>query len=85
VENGRTGREALDLAQHYTQETGCPPVTARCEQGLPHEVILRVVEEEKAGLLLMGGYGYQPLFKAFLGSTVDRVLREAWFPVLICR
>ena len=85
VENGRTGREALDLAQHYAQETGCPPVTSRCEQGLPHEVILRVVEEEKAGLLLMGGYGYQPLFKAFLGSTVDRVLREAWFPVLICR
>jgi len=43
------------------------------------------VEEEGADLLLMGGYGYQPFIKAFLGSTVDRVLREAWFPVLICR
>jgi nucleotide-binding universal stress UspA family protein len=33
----------------------------------------------------MGSYGHQPLIKAVLGSTVDRVLRMAWFPVLICR
>jgi len=43
------------------------------------------MQQDEADLLLMGGYGYQPLLKAFLGSTVDRVLREAWFPVLICR
>ena len=43
------------------------------------------MEEMEADLLLMGGYGYQPLIKALLGSAIDPVLREAWFPVLICR
>jgi len=84
VEGGHTSREMLDQAWRYVQETGGPPVPTRYELGAPGEVILRVMEEEKADLLLLGGYSYQPLIKVLLGSAVDRVLREAWFPVLIC-
>jgi nucleotide-binding universal stress UspA family protein len=84
IEGGRTNRDLLDVAWQYVQEAGGPPVATRYEQGTPGAVILRVMEEEKADLLLLGGYGYQPLIKVFLGSTVDHVLREAWFPVLIC-
>jgi nucleotide-binding universal stress UspA family protein len=85
VEGGRVDREELDRAWQYVQQAGGVAVSTRYEEGPADQVILRVVEEEEADLLLMGGYGYQPLIKAFLGSTVDRVLREAWFPVLICR
>jgi nucleotide-binding universal stress UspA family protein len=85
VEGGRANRETLEQAWRYLQETGGPPAPTRYELGAPGEVILRVMEEEKADLLLLGGYSYQPLLKALLGSTVDRVLREAWFPVLICQ
>jgi len=85
VEGGRADREELDRAWQYVQQAGDTTVSTRYEQGPADQVILRTVEEEEADLLLMGGYGYQPLIKAFLGSTVDRVLREAWFPVLICR
>lgn len=85
VEGGRATQETLEQAWRYIQETGGPPAPARYELGEPAEVILRVMDEEKADLLLLGGYGYQPLLKAILGSTVDRVLREAWFPVLICQ
>ncbi len=60
-------------------------MTTRFEEGPVHDTILRVVREEEADMLLMGSYGYQPLLKAVLGSTVDRVLRMAWLPVLICR
>jgi nucleotide-binding universal stress UspA family protein len=76
--------ELLDQAWQYVQgaETN---VTTRLEQGAPADVIARVMREAEADLLLMGGFGYQPLLKAFLGSTVGRVLRVAWFPVLICR
>jgi len=84
VEGGRADREELDLAWQYVQQAGVT-VSTRYEEGPADQAILRVIEEEEADLLLMGGYGYQPLLKAFLGSTVDRVLREAWFPVLICR
>jgi len=85
VKNAHTDREMLDLAWQYVQESGGAEVVTRFERGNAHEVILRVMGEEKADLLLMGGSGYGPLLKAFLGSTVDRVLRVAWFPVLICR
>jgi len=85
VHGGRADREELDRAWEYVQQAGGADASTRYEEGPADQVILRVAEEEKADLLLMGGYGYQPLIKAFLGSTVDRVLREAWFPVLICR
>jgi len=82
---GRASQETLEQAWRYLQETGGPLVPTRYEAGNPAEVILRVMEEEQADLLLLGGYSYQPLIKAILGSTVDRALREAWFPVLICQ
>jgi nucleotide-binding universal stress UspA family protein len=85
AENSRANCELLDRAWQYIQEAGIANLSTRCEQGKASETILRVMEEEKGDLLLLGGYGYQPLLKVFLGSTVDQVLREAWFPVLICR
>ncbi|MHB1355434.1 MAG: DUF4032 domain-containing protein [Anaerolineae bacterium] len=85
VASPRTNRELLDAARQYIVQPGDSKVRAYYEIGTPHEVILRMMRQEDADLLLLGGYGYQPLLKVFLGSTVDRVLREAWFPVLICR
>jgi len=73
------------LDQEYLQEAGCLDITTRHERGTASDVIVRTMGEERADLLLMGGYGHQPLLKAVMGSTVDRVLRVAWFPVLICR
>ena len=85
VEAPGIDRDMLDQAWEYIQEAGAPEVVTRYEKGPADQAILRVVGEERADMLLMGGYGYSPLLKAFLGSTLDRVLREAWFPVLICR
>ena len=36
-------------------------------------------------MIIMGGYGKSPATEILLGSAVDRVLREAWQPMLICR
>ena len=85
VASPRTNRELLDAARQYVGKTGHSTVKAYYETGAPHEVILQMMRQEDADLLILGGYGYQPLLKVFLGSTVDRILREAWFPVLICR
>jgi nucleotide-binding universal stress UspA family protein len=48
-------------------------------------VILAAVDEQRANLIVSGGYGAHPMVEAVLGSTIDRVLREARQPVLICR
>lgn len=85
VDGGNQGRGLVDSAVRYIQEAGGATPGTRLEQGPVEEAILRVMEDEGAELLVMGGYGYQPLLKMVLGSTVDRVLRVAWFPVLICR
>lgn len=85
VASARTNREMLDSAWNYANQAGQAAITAIYETGVPEEIILRLMREQGACLLIMGGYGYTPLLKAFFGSTVDRVLREAWFPVLICR
>jgi len=85
VGSGQTNSELLDLAVRYVQESGGHPVSRRFEHGRPAEVILRTMEDTGADLLLMGGYGHQPLIKALLGSAMDQILREAWFPLLICR
>jgi nucleotide-binding universal stress UspA family protein len=85
VEGANTNESLLEDAQEYIQASIQRDVTTYYEQGTPHDSVLRIMGEEQADLLLMGGYGHRPLFKLFLGSTVDRILRSAWFPVLICR
>jgi nucleotide-binding universal stress UspA family protein len=85
VHNSNGTADELDAAEAYVREAGDLDVRTRLETGMAGEMILRAMGEEQADLLLMGGYGHSPLIKAFLGSTVDRVLRVAWFPVIICR
>ena len=85
VEDAGTHNEMLQDACKYLNLSGCSSVGWRYTSGATDQAILRIMGEENADLLLMGGYGYKPLLKAFLGSTVNRILREAWFPVLICR
>ncbi|MFP3896081.1 MAG: DUF4032 domain-containing protein [Anaerolineales bacterium] len=85
VEGPNMGRRMLEDAQEYIKASINREVTPYYEQGTPNDVILRIMGEAQADLLLMGGYGHRPLIKIFLGSTVDRILRSAWFPVLICR
>ena len=54
-------------------------------KGEPAEVILSEADNLKSCLILMGSYGYTQMLEVFLGSTLDRILLEERFPVLICR
>jgi nucleotide-binding universal stress UspA family protein len=47
--------------------------------------ILRAAAEQEADLLILGGYGYSPMWEAMLGSAVDHLLRECQQPMLICK
>ncbi len=79
------GQDPLAFGEDHVRECGEVDLAVVRETGAPYEAILRVMGSEQADLLLMGGFGRTPLVKAFVGSTVDRVLRVAWFPVIICR
>ena len=55
------------------------------KEGKVAEVMLRTASETDRDLIIMGGYGYQPVLEVVLGSTVDTILQNFEYPVLISR
>ncbi|MGH2522457.1 MAG: universal stress protein, partial [Anaerolineales bacterium] len=49
------------------------------------EAILKTAEEHASDLIVIGGYGANPVVEVAVGSSVDGVLRASRWPVLICR
>lgn len=78
------GQEILQEAHQYLEAFSLE-VVPLLESGPAGETILRVSQEQDCDLLLMGGYGRNPVMELVLGSAIDRVLRESRQPVLICR
>ncbi|MDA2920376.1 universal stress protein [Desulfobacterota bacterium AH_259_B03_O07] len=57
-------------------------LSTRIETGMPHELILKVAEEENVDLIVMGKRGLGLLDRLTIGSTSLRVLRNSRIPVL---
>ncbi len=60
-------------------------VSERVEEGTPWRVVLQVAEETCAELIVMGAHSRGSLDRAFFGSTVNHVVRQARCPVLVVR
>jgi nucleotide-binding universal stress UspA family protein len=60
-------------------------VTTRLERGDAAETILRVVDEDRQNLIVMGSHGHSRFHRALLGSVSERVLRASSVPVLLMR
>jgi nucleotide-binding universal stress UspA family protein len=58
-------------------------VKTQVETGTPWRVILKKIQAEKPGLLVMNVHGKGMLERALVGSTADRVLRGTCCPVLL--
>jgi len=84
IETGRTTAEALARAQRYLEAHGVAATFVK-ESGAVAEAILKTAEAHRSELIIMGGYGFNPVMEVVLGSAVDQVLREARKPMLICR
>ncbi len=61
------------------------PAIKRIAEGYPAQDIIRIAEEEKAGLIVMGGIGASGLERFFLGSVADKVVRSSKIPVLVVK
>jgi len=84
MEPGRANASTLDVARDYFAAHGIEAPTVEA-QGDVADAILQAAADERADLLIMGGYGYSPMWEAMLGSAVDRLLRESRQPMLICK
>jgi nucleotide-binding universal stress UspA family protein len=59
--------------------------TFHVESGQPEVVIEKIADHYQCDLVIMGSYGFKPIFEVVLGSTVDHLLAKGNRPVLICR
>lgn len=57
-------------------------MSVRLENGRTFEAILRVAEDEKADLILLGSHGRRGLSRFILGSVAHAVLSRSTLPVL---
>jgi nucleotide-binding universal stress UspA family protein len=74
----------MDLAERYLERHGIGASYIE-KRGSVGQVILEAAAESESDLIVMGGYGFDPVLEIVLGSAVDQVLRESRLPVLICR
>jgi nucleotide-binding universal stress UspA family protein len=78
IEEARQYLEAHDVRADYVD-------LSKDAGGSVPGSILATAKERSCDLILMGGYGMGPVAEAVLGSTVDHILRESQWPVLVCR
>ncbi len=79
----RAEAEAGRALQRVADEA--PPgvtVESHVERGVPHEVIVELVESRGIDLVVMGTHGRTGVKRQILGSVTERVLRLADAPVL---
>jgi nucleotide-binding universal stress UspA family protein len=73
VTHARDYLEMHELQATFTVKVG----------GVP-SAILEAAQAHDCDVIVMGGYGANPVVEVMLGSAVDQVLRQARRPVLIC-
>jgi nucleotide-binding universal stress UspA family protein len=84
IEKDRVTADTRQRASDYLESHG---VEATCiaAEGPVVETIMNTAVAQRCDWLLMGGYGLNPVIEVVIGSSLDRILREADFPILICR
>jgi hypothetical protein len=80
----RANAQPIEKARQYLFRYQIP-VEIKHLSGKPGEIIITESHNNAVDLIVMGGYGFSPLFELILGSTVDQVLVKSKIPVLICR
>jgi nucleotide-binding universal stress UspA family protein len=76
--------EGLDWATQCLENSGHTVVTARLE-GEVESALHQYQEEQGIDLIVMGAYGHSRIRELLIGSTTDRMIRNARVPHLILR
>ena len=80
----RSDEDYMEHLARQLQETEIP-VTARLGYGDPPKALIKLAEEEKIDLLVMGGHGHRLLSDLLRGQTISRVRHTLEIPILAVR
>ena len=85
VRTQHTDTTALTKARAYLEKYGVTWAEYVLDEGPIVDAILKTAEQYDSNFLIMGGFGQRPMIRVILGSTVEHMLREFKWPMLICR
>ena len=77
--------QSLEEQVQKIKEAGGEVTQAHAKFGQPDAEIVRLAEELRAGLVVVGSRGRGGVSRALLGSVSDSVVRHAHCPVLVVR
>jgi nucleotide-binding universal stress UspA family protein len=60
-------------------------VKSRIEKGIPFREVMRVAEEEKPSVIIVGSHGKSNLEEILIGSVSEKVVRKIKYPVLVVK
>lgn len=83
-EKDKPSRDDLDNMHRYLNNEDIKPIHIEGNLPVP-KAIVETAADLKCDLIIMGGYGKDPVFEMLLGSAVDEVLRNSLIPILVCR
>ena len=75
---------ACGMAQNYLKNYKVS-VTTQTLSGHPDDVLVRQANDTPYDLIAIGAYGHSRIREALLGSTTERILRQADCPVLLAK
>jgi nucleotide-binding universal stress UspA family protein len=85
-------KEAIDSAKKMIQsllgkfpDSKSVDIVADIRKGTPYEEILKVQQEKKADLIVMGSHGQSGLVRHLMGSVAEKVMRQAKCSVLLVK
>lgn len=78
------GREAIETVKRQAEEQEVE-FTGSVVTGVPHDAILKYVDEHDIELIVMGTHGRTGDQKRVVGSVAEEVIRNATVPVLVVR
>jgi universal stress protein A len=68
-----------------TESAGAIKIGSTLRDGVPADEIIEAAKDFDTDLILIGTHGYKGWRKALLGSTAQKVVRDAGCPVLVVR
>ena len=80
----KVGEDILARAKKMAEEQGCTAIDL-ISYGEAASRIIEIAEEKNVDVIVMGSRGMSGLKRLFVGSTSDKVTRQARCPVLIVR
>jgi nucleotide-binding universal stress UspA family protein len=76
------GRAAVDEIVSRARAGGVDTVEGSVIEGLPHQAIVTMTDEDDIDLIVMGTHGRSGLDRYLIGSVTERVVRSSPVPVL---